>query len=216
MFELRNLTDSVVINLYRAGVFVETGRAASQPAGSRTLAATLLSAPLMVGDLLVFTVYEPAKNASYPVTATVKQLFCGGSGTSADPYLICNAAQLDSVRHYLTSHFRLNNDIDIADGTFTLHATNGWEPIGTSGTPFTGTLHGGGHKITNLWISRSGTNYIGLFGLIQNARIDSLGVEISATGISGFDYIGGVLGYCSSSSTISNCYATGGRISGNS
>ena len=52
--------------------------------------------------------------------------FAGGSGTPADPYLVCDAAQLDRVRDDLEGHYRLTADVDldgvswtpIADGTF--------------------------------------------------------------------------------------------------
>ena len=144
------------------------------------------------------------------------QLFCGGEGTPLDPYQICNAAQLDSIRYFMDKHFVLNKDINVQDGTFSFDYTNGWEPIGffdmeLENIPFTGTLNGKGHKVYNLWIDRDEDNSIGLFGCIGNgAHIDSLGVEIDAVrGITGAGVVGGLVGYSYDNSTISNCYVTG-------
>ena len=39
--------------------------------------------------------------------------FAGGSGTSADPFIVTTPAMLDAVRDNLSSHFRLGNDIDL-------------------------------------------------------------------------------------------------------
>ena len=111
-------------------------------------------------------------------------MFCGGTGTPENPYLICNAEQLDSIRYFLYDrfHFQLNNDIDLTDylsaGNPGYNAGEGWEPIGNADTPFTGSLNGDGHKITGLWINRTG-DYIGLFGFIDGAVIRNVGVIIS-------------------------------------
>ena len=139
---------------------------------------------------------------------TPAQMFCAGAGTPTDPYLICTAAQLDSIRYFLDKHFVLVDDIDILDGTFSFDYTGGWLPIGTPATPFTGTLNGAGHTITNLWINRT-TNYVGLFGNITTAKIDSVGVEIAAAGVKGGNYVGGLAGAQNNASAISNCYVKG-------
>ena len=86
--------------------------------------------------------------------------FYGGTGTALDPYQICDAAQLDLMRYFLNKHFILNNDIDLTDylksggAGYTKWGTNGWKPIGTSTTPFTGTLNGQGFVVKGLWIDR--------------------------------------------------------------
>ena len=112
------------------------------------------------------------------------ELFCGGSGTIADPYLICTAAQLDSVRHFLNKHFKLANDIPLSaylapggEG-YDKWDSEGWDPIGDDTDPFTGSLNGDGHRIIGLWINRTG-DYIGLFGFIDGAVIKNVGVIIS-------------------------------------
>ena len=116
-------------------------------------------------------------------TGTLKiNPFCCGAGTKENPYLICTAAQLDSVRLYLDAHFKLANDIPLNDylslggAGHTKWGASGWDPIGTATKPFTGSLNGDGYKITGLWINRTGDNYVGLFGYIDGATIENVGV----------------------------------------
>ena len=112
----------------------------------------------------------------------VEPLFCGGSGTIADPYLICTAEQLDSVRVFLDAHYKLANDINLTTflsvGYPGYNDGKGWEPIGDAEDRFTGSLNGDGHRIIGLWINRTG-DYIGLFGFIDGAVIRNVGLIIS-------------------------------------
>jgi len=109
-------------------------------------------------------------------------MFCGGTGTLTDPYLICNAEQLDSIRVFLDKHYKLAQDINLTTflsvGYPGYNDGKGWEPIGDDTKPFTGSLNGDGHRIIGLWINRS-SDYIGLFGFIDGAVIRNVGVIIS-------------------------------------
>ncbi|WP_446897112.1 cell wall-binding repeat-containing protein [Clostridium sp. LBM24168] len=136
---------------------------------------------------------------------TEASLFAGGSGTEADPYQIATASQLNRVRRYLNKSYVLTEDIDLAGYA-------NWEPIGifkaVSDKPedeenpvlnlaFSGTFDGGGHKISNINISRSDDSGVGLFGCVagDNASINNLVVE--NTTVSGNKLVGGVIGYAS-------------------
>ena len=69
-------------------------------------------------------------------------------------------------------------------------------------------LRGNGHTISNLFIDRSSTNYVGLFGYVRGstARLRNIGMlEVKVTGDG---YVGGLVGY-NWKSTVSNSYATG-------
>ena len=141
--------------------------------------------------------------------------FAGGSGTTTDPYLISTTEHLVQMYYYLGNanvHFKLSNNIDLtsylAPGGAGYNGGAGWNPIGNASNRFSGTFDGAGFKITGLWISRSNTDYIGLFGAASGANISNLGVEIAASGVSGRNYIGGLAGYCENT-TISNCYVKG-------
>jgi nucleoid-associated protein YgaU len=94
-----------------------------------------------------------------------------GSGTSGSPYQITTCSQLHEISSDLTAHYLLENDVNCNGTTFT--------PMGdTSSNFFTGTLDGGGHKITNLTIN-SDENGVAIFeelgsgGVITNIGYDS-------------------------------------------
>src|SRR5690606_36027334 len=118
------------------------------------------------------------------------QTFGGGSGNSAsDPYLISTKAHLDSLAIYVNranspltfsgKYFRMDTNINMT-GSFTPigKVTFQWGNI-TAIYPFQGNFNGNGHKIKNLTIS--GDNYIGLFGYIQNATIENIGIDSTCT-----------------------------------
>ncbi|MCL2511175.1 MAG: Ig-like domain-containing protein, partial [Bacteroidales bacterium] len=148
------------------------------------------------------------------VKIETSDFFCGGKGIAANPFRICNATQLNAIRDLGLMHFKLNNDIDVAEFIENNDNVNGWLPMGTSSAPFYEvSFNGAGHKITGLWIDRSTTSNVGLFGYTLGSRIDSLGVEIAAKGILGNSYVGGLVGY-NSNSSITNSYSTG-NVSGN-
>ena len=138
--------------------------------------------------------------------------FAGGSGTAADPFQITTTTELDHVRQMLDTNYILMNDLEFTDADFAAggdfyNSGSGWEPIGENNSaPFTGTFNGKGHVVKGLYINRSSTSYVGLFGFAYGAGIDSLGLQDVA--ISGKDYVGGITGV-NHYSTISNSYSTG-------
>jgi len=122
----------------------------------------------------------------------------GGTGTETDPYQIRTAEELDSVRYFLTAHFRLMNDIDLTEW-LNIHAGDeGWNPIGAANltASFQGTFRGGGHTISGLWIERSTMDYVGLFGVTsEDFSVDSLMIRIAdGKKIAGRDCVGGLVG----------------------
>ena len=96
-----------------------------------------------------------------------------GTGTPEDPYLVGNVHELNTMRLGLSAHYRLTNDIDMAD-TVLWDMARGWTPVGSIANKFTGSLDGAGHVISNLAVVRIGTSYQGLFGYTENARIENL------------------------------------------
>src|SRR5690606_3913107 len=109
-------------------------------------------------------------------------------GTTADPYLVGSADQLDNVRLYLDKSFKLIADIDL--GSYA--AGSGWLPIGTAGagsTPFIGSMDGNGFEITNLTINRPGTEYVGLFGA-TGAGSSFINMKLVNVDVTGGQYTG--------------------------
>ncbi len=88
-------------------------------------------------------------------------------------YEIYNLTQLQAMNSHLDDECYLMNDIDASE-TKTWNPSGsiylGFQPIGDSVNPFTGSFDGGNFKITNLYINRSGVGtYQGLFGVIRSA-----------------------------------------------
>ena len=80
-------------------------------------------------------------------------------------HLIRNEYELQSMADNLSGHYRLANDITLA---------NDWQPIGTYKLPFAGIFDGDGHTISGLTITESNCNYLGLFGYIDGASISNV------------------------------------------
>ena len=126
-----------------------------------------------------------------------------GEGTENNPYLIKNASNLkqlannvNSGNSYSNIYFELTENIDMTGETF--------EPIGNQNNHFSGKFDGKGFVIKG--ISVNADSYIGLFGYIENASINDVGVE--DVNYTGWSNIGGIAGY-SSNSVITNCYSRG-------
>jgi len=138
----------------------------------------------------------------------------GGTGTIEDPIIICDAEDLNAVRDNLDYNYALGKDIDLKCFTDT---EEGWAPLGDDEIYFTGNLDGGNHTISNLYINRSETNYLGLFGYInnENSIIKDLGLEdVNIVYTDETDYVGGLVGY-NNDGDISNCYSIGYVSGGN-
>ena len=102
------------------------------------------------------------------------------------------------IGYELTADIDLDTDGDGNIGSDTDDAYNnagaGWDPIGDFNNRYTGVLHGNGFTITNLYINRATTSYMGLFSLIGiGARVEAL--NITAANITGNNYVGVLASY---------------------
>jgi hypothetical protein len=132
--------------------------------------------------------------------------FAGGDGSAGTPYLICTAAQLDEVRNHLADSFKLMQDVDLAGLAET------FLPIGSSGSPFTGTFDGNGFRVLNfIYTTDSGSDFIGLFSAVTGT-IRNLGVMDAD--VEGRERVGALVGYTDSGAVIENSYATGQVVGG--
>ncbi len=136
-----------------------------------------------------------------------------GSGSVANPYQIASLENLYWLSLSDTAWHR--NYIQTADIDAT--TTSGWDegsgfkPIGNGATNFTGSYNGRGFIIDHLFISRSMVSFVGFFGYLEGAFVDSLGM--TNVDISGRSNIGGLVGVNLSFSVVSYCYSTG-QVSG--
>ena len=120
--------------------------------------------------------------------------------------------------------YELANDLNFAGGadSYSDATTNkpkwtsgeGWLPIGTSPNFFTGMFDGGGNTISNLYINRSRGD-IGLFGTVTIGAVQIQNVGLVSPNVTGGQtaQVGGLVGV-QGSGTISNCYVSGGSITG--
>jgi hypothetical protein len=150
------------------------------------------------------------------------QGYSGGDGSEGNPYQIANEADLIYLSQHSDNwdnHFKQTASISFNadesqvdwDGDGSLEHPGddavGWSPIGNSTTNFTGDYNGQNFTIKNLYINRTATEYVGLFGYINGSAIQNIG--LTDVSVSGNAHTGGLLGYSSNSSTITNCFSTG-------
>ena len=153
----------------------------------------------------------PAQHVT--VTANFAEEFAGGNGTEEDPYQIANWHHLHSVRNYLDSYFILVNSLNSTTAGYTERASptandgKGWQPIETSGHPFTGTFDGQGYEISDLFIDRPDENRVGLFGDVDEGGIIK-NVGVVNADVTGHSYVGGLVAK-NNDGTVSNSYSTG-------
>ena len=141
---------------------------------------------------------------------TFAQFSGSGAGTESDPYLILNPIQLNQLRNSLNQsgvYFKLMADIDLTEFLEDENPDQGWQPVGTSSAPFKGILDGNGKTISGLWINRSNTSNVGLFGYCSKATIKNL--KIKDAEINGETYVGVISGYDYNYNEVSNCILSG-------
>jgi hypothetical protein len=114
-----------------------------------------------------------------------------------------------AVRNNLGGRYILLNDLDSTTAGYmelaseTANWGRGWEPIGTSDDPFTGSFNGLGYEIRDLFINRPDENYVGLFGLVDGGGVMENVCVVNAT-VAGKQHVGGLVGI--NGGTVTNSY----------
>lgn len=90
-----------------------------------------------------------------------------------------------------------------------------WSPIGTKEHPFTGYFFGNGHAIKGMKYESFASTDFGLFGIVDGANIDCLGIEDAEVrvGPNTIINVGLLCGKAIHGTTIDHCYARGSIIS---
>ena len=139
---------------------------------------------------------------------------CGGA-MAVTPIPIATLDDLNRIgrdgAYPLNGTYVLTGNID-ASATASWNGGQGFEPIGTEATPFTGAFDGQGFVISGLTIRRPGLLHVGLFGYIGTAGdVRNLGFEggtvEGGTTASGQAAAGFLAGY--NAGSVTGCYATG-------
>lgn len=188
------------------------------------------------GNASYLTNYDECKFVNnIPERTTIS--FDGGDGTEERPYLISTKEQLNEVRYFKNSSFKLTSDIlfsedDFSENGLFYNSGLGWIPIcyadstsiNVSGNSldavnsFRGKFDGDGHVISGLKVSDH-FNYSGLFGITDGATIKD--VKLTDAYIYGKRTAGGIVGFafntkignCNNKSTI-RCISDAGGITG--
>ena len=124
--------------------------------------------------------------------------------------VVNNIYQLQWINQALNGKYELGSNIDAsATSAWNSNGSGGYDgfnPIGDNTNNFNGTFDGLGFTISNLYINRPDTNFVGLFGFTNNATIKNIGlkdVDIIAN-----INVGGLFGYMIDG-TIKNSYVSG-------
>ncbi|MGA1792950.1 MAG: GLUG motif-containing protein [Thermoplasmatota archaeon] len=133
-----------------------------------------------------------------------RSYYGGGNGSDEDPYQISNLTDLQNIENNLSAHFILMNDIDASETRF--WDQGGFQPIGSSDLPFTGSLYGAGHIIFNIWIDQRDAYEVGIFSCLRSAEIRNL--SIYKAEVKGKSTVG-VLAGRAEDSRIENCSVSG-------
>jgi hypothetical protein len=168
---------------------------------SWSLAVTVTTA----GNVSVSIAKSGIESGAKTVTVAVQ-----GDGSSTKPFLVFDVDDLSHVgkpeadglydNWGLDKHYKQMDNIDLS-------SVPNWTPIGNTTTRFTGSYDGGGHTISNLKITSTAANGVGLFGGIgSGAVVEKVGVNCNIT--SSNNMVGGVVA-SNSGGKVQNCYATG-------
>lgn len=122
-------------------------------------------------------------------------------------------------RYWLTQDIDATESANWNDAGTDESILEGFTPIGTETTPFTGTFDGKGHIIRNFTILRASQDYVGLFGYLGNqAMVTNVVLENAA--VVGQQYVGGLVGdnwagmisSCRVNGMVSGTYSVGGLV----
>jgi len=130
-----------------------------------------------------------------------------------EPVEIEDWHDLTSIRESLNREYVLTADLDAETPGYTDHVGNpqrGFEPIGDTDNPFTGTFDGNGHTISDLEIDRPDEEAVGLFSDSDGATFTD--IVLSDIDIAGEFIVGGLVG-AHLASTVTNV-AVSGNVEG--
>jgi filamentous hemagglutinin family protein len=137
---------------------------------------------------------------------------------SLTAYMLVNTVyDLQNLENNLSGAYALGTNVNASQtsGWNEIGASStyqGFAPIGTFATPFSGVFDGQGHTIDSLTINRSGNSDIGLFG-VSTGTVENVG--LTNANVTGGNDVGGLVGYNKTSPTtgddsyVANSYLTG-------
>ncbi|MBY0538214.1 hypothetical protein K2P47_02335 [Patescibacteria group bacterium] len=134
--------------------------------------------------------------------STAGHQFSSGSGTAADPYVIADCTELQSIDdepENLYAHYILAGDIDCS-GIPSFETIGNYNDFTDTYAPFRGWLDGQGYTISNVSVGTAGTEHNGIFASIQGASIRNL--RLDTITVNGSSYLGALAGEADHSALI--------------
>ena len=134
--------------------------------------------------------------------------YFAGAGTLEDPYQIFtlnSLVYLSETPDLWASHFIQMVDIDAQD-TSGMNSGGGFLPIGNDVSGFMGSFNGNGKQINNLFIDRTASQYVGMFGSVNGATLK--GITLTDVTLTGGSYSGAIVG-ASNNANIDSCFVKG-------
>ncbi len=198
---------------------------------SKQALAVLLSLAVLASTLMLNTLSVFADGAEEIWDGSIATGYAEGDGSEATPYIIETPAQLAFLAQevaagnaeYNSKHYKLAKDIYLnnieKDGTnewYNKSGLNTWTYGDSDTYVFAGTLDGDGHVIKGLY--KNGTDRAGLFGAVNTAVIENLGIEHAYFNIS--SQAGAFASKITGPAKFSNCYVadtvtiTGNEVGG--
>jgi filamentous hemagglutinin family protein len=158
--------------------------------------------------------FSTKNGAAAPINWTVITILGLENSVTGTDLQGMNGTGLTGTLANLAGNYVLGADINASD---TSGWTGGFTPVGrihqsfTPNTPFTGRFDGLGHTISNLFIDRNVNEGVGLFGNVNNALLQNVGLlNVNIYGHT--DGTGALAGTASGTTTIRNSYADGGSV----
>ena len=143
--------------------------------------------------------------AAFPVPVAVAGVGDGALGCSDS-----QGAEAPCTGYELKADLDFNADASYADSSSNKAgwtSSDGWAPVGDNSDQFAATFDGNGHAISHLFIARSSTDSVGLFGHTHSSGALIRNVGLKAVNVTGNDRVGALAGL--HNGTLRHCYATG-------
>lgn len=206
--EVRGLggeTDSAPLQLFADGAEVAHEEIAISRGKRTTIETNVRTGSYDPGQLKIEARYRDNSAVKTVVLATQPS---SGVGTESNPFKITSPAELAYLSVESDSAYELQNSLNLA-------AFDPYPIIGTWDEPFSGTLIGNYHTISNLRIEgdRELPDGVGLFGNVYEGKIAEL--RLQNVSVEGGDFTGALVGNGAQEGTLSNIVIDG-TISGES
>lgn len=159
---------------------------------------------IFIGFLSLVAVLCMGLSLPMPKTAELQSEEAVGASTlskSGGKYQISSANDLVKFSNDVNGGYSYDGETVVLAGDIDMSSVANFSPIGKYGYTFKGDFDGQGHTISNLKITNTNRNYVGLFGLIYAS--DDVTIEdfilkdpVITSTYDGTNYLGGVLGFC--------------------